>query len=266
MDLQHRDPSGRRRSDDIRASSLCLGAPLLDRGDLVAQRLDLARGLCRQLLQRMLCLRELVLLLGQLPAQRHQILPLLQQRIFPAPALHRRHIAFRQQLPCSRDQALGDPDALGLDLDLSAYIADFGFAAGDKRIQALALGRGGPLFGRDLAFQHILLMPHRGEFRRVNVLAVGCDLRSGDREQRIAGLDVLPFLDVEVADDAFARREYLHRAGSRDQKAGTVCLRENCAKHRKTIATTTTAVSSQASSLVETGCSSAISPKSRCPR
>ena len=67
-------------------------------------------------------------------------------------------------------------------------------------------------------------MPHRGEFRRVDVLAVGRDLGSGDREQRVAGLDVLPFLDMEVADDAFARRKHLHRAGSRDQKAGNGLL------------------------------------------
>jgi len=50
------------------------------------------------------------------------------------------------------------------------------------------------------------------------------------------------------------------------RKPATVCFRENCAKHRKTIAIVTTAASSQASSFVETGCNSAISPNSRWPR
>ena len=67
--LQRRDPAGGRRADHVGAAALDLGDALLGRRELVAQRLDLLRHECRELLERKARLGELVLLRGELLMQ-----------------------------------------------------------------------------------------------------------------------------------------------------------------------------------------------------
>ena len=68
--------------------------------------------------------------------------------------------------------------------------------------------------------ERLLLLLKGCQFCSVDVLAVGGDLRRADREERIAGFDLLAFFDVEIGDHPLAIREYSQGSGGGRQKAG----------------------------------------------
>ena len=150
-----------------------------------------------------------------MPAKVCEILPLLKQQVFAALAFNRGHVALCEKVFRRRDETFGKLHALPLKLDLTAQIGDRRLHAGEHRVQALALGRGALLFGRNLMAERFLLLVEGGQLCAVDVLAIRRDLGGRDGEKRIALVYRLAFLDVEAADNALRIREDFERAGRR---------------------------------------------------
>jgi len=145
---------------------------------------------------------------------------LFEQQIFAALALDRGHVALREKLLRGRHQPLGKLNALSLQFDLSAQIADFGLRAGDEHRQPLALGGGAALLCRDLMLQHVVLPAQGGQLCRVEVLPISRDLVGRDRKKRVAAPYLLTLLHVQVRHHPLAAWEHLQGSRRRGQKAG----------------------------------------------